>query len=149
MRGAAVSSPSISKLPPRYSLLLNSHIHERLSKCPICHKPTHPRKFALFIHIDDWGPLALGKTCRYCTPCELIIVHKHELDAELAHSLATLAPRSVGKGYLVLGTLDKKVWRAGLEGPGAGLAAALEHVALFRKRMELHVEPGGWRRSEG
>jgi hypothetical protein len=143
-----VSRPSIGKLPPRYSFLLNPYPHERLSKCPICHKPTHPRKFALFIHINEWGPLALGKTCRYCTPCELIIVHQVELDAELAHSLASLAPQSVGKGYLVVGTLDKKVWRAGLEGRGTGLGAALEHFAEFWKRMELHVEPGGWRRSE-
>jgi hypothetical protein len=139
-----VARPSIGKLPPRYSFLLNPYRDERLSKCPICHKFTHLRKFALLIHIDEWGPLALGKTCRFCTPCELIIAHKDELDAELAHSLAALAPHSVGKSYLVLGTIDKKVWRAGLEGPATPLGAALEHVAEFRKVMELHVEPGGW-----
>ncbi len=26
------------------------------------------RKFALLIHVDKWGPMVLGKTCRYCTP---------------------------------------------------------------------------------
>ena len=45
----------IGKLPQRYSLLLNSHEDVRLSKCPKCQKLTHLRKFALFIHIDEWG----------------------------------------------------------------------------------------------
>jgi hypothetical protein len=45
----------IGKLPPRYSFMLNPHAEVRLSVCPKCRKPTHPRKFALFIHIDKVG----------------------------------------------------------------------------------------------
>src|SRR5437763_16745322 len=36
----------------------------RLSKCPRCEKLIYPRKFAFFIHVDGWGPMALGKTCK-------------------------------------------------------------------------------------
>jgi hypothetical protein len=139
-----VTGKRIGKLPPRYSFLLNPYSDVRLSKCPTCNKPTHPRKFALFVHIDGWGALALGKTCRYCTPCELIIVHQDELEAELAHSLGTLAPEVVGNDYMVLGTLDKRLWRQGLEGRGQPLDEMLAHVADFKKVLELHVEPGGW-----
>jgi hypothetical protein len=143
--GIAMATTRVGKLPPRYALLLNPYSDVRLSKCPKCQRPTHPRKFALFVHIEKWGPLALGKTCRYCTPCELVIVHQDELEAELAHSLARIAPEAVGSEYFVLGTVEKKVWQKGLHGADTSLEEALAHVADFKKVFDLHVEPGGWR----
>jgi hypothetical protein len=134
----------IGKLPPRYSFILNPYADERLSKCPKCSKPTHLRKFALLIHIDEWGPMILGKTCRYCTPCELIIAHQDELEAQLAYSLHTIAPEGVGNRYFVLGTVDKKVWRRGLQGHSVQLDAVLEHTADFKHVLELIVQPRGW-----
>lgn len=50
-----VKEARIGKQPPRYSFMLNRYSDVRLSKCPRCRKPTHLRKFALFIHIDGWG----------------------------------------------------------------------------------------------
>jgi len=69
----------IGKLAPRYTFLLNPYSDVRLSKCPRCGRPTHSRKFALFVHVEGFGPLVLGKTCRYCTHCELVIAHRDEL----------------------------------------------------------------------
>lgn len=134
---------TIGKLPPRYGFLLNPYSDVRLSKCPLCERPTHLRKFALLIHIKGWGPLALGKTCRYCTPCELIIVHQDELETELANSFSRLDPEVIGNEYLVLGTLDKKVWKRGLNEGGETLDSSLEHVAEFKKHYDLEVS-GGW-----
>jgi hypothetical protein len=131
--------------PARYAFLLNPYADVRLSKCPTCGRPTHPRKFALLIHADGWGPLALGKTCRYCSRCELIIAHQDELDAEMAQSLVKLAPGAVGREYVVLGTVDQKVWQRGLGGEGQPLGEALEHIAEFKKVLQLEVDPGGWR----
>jgi hypothetical protein len=74
----------IGNLPSRYSLLLNPHANVRLSKCPKLQKLTHVRKFVLFVHIDRWGPIVLGKTCRYCSRCEMIMVICNELEAALA-----------------------------------------------------------------
>jgi hypothetical protein len=111
----------IGKLPQRYSLLLNSHEDVRLSKCPKCQKLTHLRKFALFIHIDGWGPMVFGKTCRYCSRCEIVMVHRTELEAELARGLSQMAPEEIGKDYLVLGTIEKKIWQEGLGSPGKPL----------------------------
>jgi len=83
----------IGELLPRYSLLVNSHPEVRLSKCPKCRNATHLRKFALFIHIDKWGPMVLGKTCRYCSRCAMVMVQRTELKAELAHGLNQIAAR--------------------------------------------------------
>jgi hypothetical protein len=75
----------------------------------------------------------------------MIMAHRDELEAELAQSPAHLAPNAAGKGYLVLGTVDRKVWQKGLQGSGTQLEDALEHLADFKKHFDLHVEPGGWR----
>jgi len=135
---------SIGKLPQRYSFLLNPYTDARLSRCPKCGKATHLRKFALFIHIEQWGPLALGKTCRYCSQCELIMAHKDELEAQLAQSFSQRAPEVIGNEYLVIGTVEKKAWEAGRSGPGQHLAEMLKHVAQFKDYYDLHYEPGGW-----
>lgn len=135
----------IGKLPPRYSFILNRYADERLSRCPRCHKLTRLRKFALWIHVTSWGPLTLGKTCVYCSRCELIVVHQHELEAQFAHALGTLAPEVIGNEYLVLGTVDQRAWKAGLAGAGHELGEILKHVADFKSVLKLEVDPGGWR----
>lgn len=134
----------IGKLPPRYSFILNPYTETRLSKCPKCRKQTHYRKFALFIHIDKWGPMSLGKTCRYCSHCELIMVHQDELEAELAYSFSRAAPDVAGNEYMVLGTIKKTVWQEGVVGKSQPLAEMLKHVADFKEYYDLKYEPGGW-----
>jgi hypothetical protein len=88
--------------------------------------------------------MALGKTCRYCSRCELIMAHQDELEAQLAYSFSQLAPEVIGSPYLVLGTVEKKVWQEGLAGDGGQLAEMLQHVADFKRVLKLNVEPGGW-----
>ncbi len=136
------------KLPPRYSFILNPYPHERLSRCPRCHKLTHPRKFALFIHVTSLGPMLQGKTCVYCSPCELVVVHQHELEAQMAHALSNIAPEVIGNEYLVLGTVEKQAWKAGLGGAGQNLDEMRKHMADFASVLTLHVDPGGWRLPE-
>jgi hypothetical protein len=138
-----MAAKRIGGQPPRYSFILNSYPDVRVSKCPKCRRPTYARKFPLFIHVEGFGPLVLGKTCRYCTRCELIVAHQDELEAQLAHGPAQLRPAS--GGYLVIGTMDRKSWQKGLEGGEDAAAATLEQVADFKQVLELHVEPGGWR----
>lgn len=129
---------------PRYSLILNQYSDVRLSKCPNCQKLTHLRKFALLIHIDEGGLMTLGKTCRYCSKCELIMVHKDELEAELAHKFERLKPNVIGNDYFILGTVDKKFWEKGLEDKSLGFEELKKHTADIKEYMDLHVEPGGW-----
>lgn len=132
------------RLQSRYSLILNSYRFERVSKCPLCKRLTHNRKFALLVEVEELGTVVLGKTCRYCTPCELIVVHQHELEAELAHAFQKVDPEVVGNDYLLIGTVDMKAWKAGLEG-GAPPPDLQEHATVFKKCYDYTVEPGGWR----
>ena len=121
----------IGRLAPRYSFLLNPYADVRLSKCPRCGRPTHPRKFALFIDVEGFGPLVLGKTCRFCTPCQLVIAHRDELEAELANGPTGFTPTADHGGYLVLGTVARKVWQRGLTGSGMQWENVLANMADF------------------
>lgn len=134
----------LGKLPPRYSFVLNPYQEIRCSKCPVCDQPTRLRKFVLFIYIDGFGPMALGKTCRFCTGCELIVVHQDELEHELTVALETRAPAVIGNEYAVLGTMDRKVWRRGLGDAPSVPSDIFDHVADFKKELELEYDPGGW-----
>lgn len=96
------------KLPPRHDFILNPYDDLRLSKCLKCDRPTHMRKFALLIVIDEFGTMVLGKTCRFCTPCDLLMVHQDELEHELVVALERRAPEVMGNEYMVFGTVDKK-----------------------------------------
>jgi hypothetical protein len=144
----AADEARIGKRPPRYAFILNPYADERLSRCPRCHKLTHPRKFALFIHVASWGPMTLGKTTVYCSPCELIMVHQHELEAQLAHAFDKVAPEVIGNEYLVVGTVDTSTWKAGLAGAGPKLDELRKHTADFASVLKLEVDPGGWRPAE-
>ena len=139
-----MSSKKIGKLPPRYSFILNPYSDTRLSKCPRCHRLTYLRKFALIIHIDDWGLMALGKTCRYCAKCELIMVHQDELEEQLANSFSEIAQEVIGKKYMVIGTVEKSIWQSGLKENNSKLGEVLKHTAVFKKVLDLKIEPGGW-----
>ncbi len=87
----------------------------------------------------------LGKTCRFCARCELVIVHGDELEHELAVALEARAPAAIGNEYGVLGTVDRKVWRKGLGGDTEDLGNdLLDHIADFKRELELKYEPGGW-----
>src|SRR5262249_32001970 len=61
-----------------------------------------------------------------------------------ARTFAVRAPAVIGSEYLVLGTVDRGVWKVGLGGAGSTLDEMLEHVAQFKKVLKLEVEPGGW-----
>lgn len=104
----------------------------------------NPRKFALLIHIEGDDLTILGKTCRYCPACELIIAHQNELEAELAIAFSPRAPGLVGNPYLILGTVELKAWRQGLQ-RSPSLEYIRERTAEFKRYIKLSVDPGGWK----
>ncbi|MGH3145170.1 MAG: hypothetical protein ACRDTR_05150 [Rubrobacter sp.] len=134
-------------LPVRHSFALNPYEDARFTRRPRCEQATRLRKFVLLIQVKEFGSLALGKTCRFCTRCELIVAHQDELEHELATALHTRDPGAIGKEYAVLGTVDRKTWRSGLKGETLTVGEILDHVAGFEKEYELHYDPGGWRPS--
>jgi hypothetical protein len=101
------------------------------------------RKFALMIHVDDFGLMILGKTSRYCSPCELIITHQNELEGEFEHSFKQKNPAMIGKPYLVLGTVDMETWKEQMARPGT-LEDVRDHMADFKKVLDLKFSPRQW-----
>lgn len=134
----------IGQLPPRYSFAINPYKDARFSKCPKCDKATYPRKFPLLIYIDDFGPIVLGKTCRYCSKCEFIIAHQNELEHELTVMCLQRASGIVGNNYFVIGTVENKAWRQNLDKKQGTLEDVLPYTADIKKYMTLYYEPAAW-----
>jgi hypothetical protein len=131
-------------LSPRYSFVLNPHVRERFTKCPTCDAPTRIRKVPLVVHVEhlDGPRLALlNKTCRLCVLCETLVVHRAELERVI------LAAGPVGMvnapEYVVLGTIDRRIWRRGMAGD-AQLAEIREHMADFKRYLRVDVTPAHW-----
>lgn len=137
----------IGKLPRRYKFLLNPFPETRLSSCPRCNRLTYPRKFPLFIHVDGYGPYTQGKTCKYCPKCEIIICHQDELEFEMASAFEKIDPTVMGNDYMVMGTVQVKVWKASMAHP-IPLEELLAHTADFKGYLDLQFDPGGWRHKD-
>lgn len=131
----------LGNLPPRYKFILNPYSDLRVSKCPICRGFTHKRKFPLLTHIDDWGLLVLGKTCRYCSLCELIVAHRDEFENELVTVFEHRAPHVIGNPYLVVGAVELKFWKESLDKKAENPLAMLDHAADFKQVLQLKA---GW-----
>jgi hypothetical protein len=140
------SRPRLGALPAKYSFVLNQDSGARFTRCPRCDAHTRVRKLPLVIHVDRRdGPslLLLGKTRRLCVVCEVLVAH----EAEITGLLAAAGVSGAGEtpSYVVLGTVARRVWRAGLIGGGA-LDEVRARMADFREHLRVEVAPGGWYR---
>ena len=145
---AAMKKTQFGGLPPRYSFMLNPYPDQRLSRCPQCEQTTRQRKLPLLIQIDPFHLIALNYTCRYCRECDLLLAHKHELEHLLTELFRQADPSVIGNNYLIIGTVEKSVWREGLAQP-KGLAAILPHASDFAEYYsELRLTRPGYYREE-
>ena len=127
---------TIGQLSPKYSFVLNEYSDYRVSKCPKCDHNTFKRKFPLLIFVSEGGPIALGLTCTYCSKCELIIAHKHELEEELLNIFIKINPEVIGSEYYVVGTVDKKEWKKSI-GKKSDFTHFLEYATDFKEVLKL------------
>jgi hypothetical protein len=136
-------APRIGKLPPKYTFILNPYTDARFTRCPNCDQLTKVRKLPLFIHVDPLNPVVLGKTCRYCPDCDLLIVHQDELEAQLKALFAERDPSLIGNDYMVLGTVERQPWREGMKQPKR-IEEMLEHLHDFKEVRTVKYQPAGW-----
>ena len=61
--------------------------------------------------------MSLNKTCKYCPDCDLVIAKKQELEPLIQTFVQMHNPQHVENDYLVLGTIDKKLWAKGKHTP--------------------------------
>jgi hypothetical protein len=96
---------------------------------------TGQRKIPILIHINPQHLIALNYTCRYCSGCDLLIAHKHEIEHYLTALFIQKAPDSIGNDYLAIGTVEKSAWREGLKNPQA-MNEFLPHTSDFATYYE-------------
>lgn len=128
-------------LPPRYSFVLNPYAAARFTKCPRCGAQTRIRKLALVVHVEPAGLVIVGKTCRLCVECETLVAHQADVEHLIAAS--TLGTPARKPAYLILGTVEPRVWRRGLSG-GVSLDDVREHMADFKRYVRVDFTPGWW-----
>lgn len=131
-----MAATPFGKLRPRYRFALNPFRKARWSSCPRCETMMHARKFGLVIAFGDGSMLTLGKTCRYCTPCEFIIAHQDELDDEVARFRAAHPGQAPGE-WSVVGTVERKAWGKLLHG-GSSLDELREHTSDIKEPTVVH-----------
>ena len=93
------------------------------------------------------NPVVLGKTCRYCPDCDLLIVHQDELEAQLEALFAERDPSVIGNDYMVLGTVERQPWREGMKQPKS-IPEMLEHLHDFKEVRTVEYRPAGWYRDD-
>ncbi len=120
------------KQSPRYDFFLNTFSDTRFTTCPQCKGKTQARKFPLVINVHPNLPMILDKTCRYCGTCDLLIVHRDQLEEQLAKSLTTIDPEAVGNDYLVIGTVDSDEWNQ-LKHENLSFGQIAEHLHDFNE----------------
>ena len=133
----------IGALSPRYAFVVNPYSDVRFTACPKCRSITRARKLVLAIHVDAFGMIILRKTCRLCTVCEMVIVHRDELESLIADNLHSLGHSIHQPDYLVLGTVDSRLWRRGMTG-GLSFDEVVRHMADFRKHLTIEQPGHGW-----
>ena len=114
-----MSKTQLGKLPPQYNFFLNPYDDLRFTRCPQCGAKTNQRKLPLVIWVDPHHPVSLNYTCRYCKNCDLLIAHRNEIENLLARIFQERAPQLIGNDYTVIGTMERPVWKQGIEKPVA------------------------------
>jgi hypothetical protein len=118
----------------------------------LCDGKTGQRKIPILIHINPQHLIALNYTCRYCSDCDLLIAHKHEIEYYLTALFSQQAPESIrqrrgyanGNEYLAIGTVEKSAWREGLKQQQA-INELLAHTSDFATYYEdLQLTRGGY-----
>jgi Flp pilus assembly protein TadD len=122
----------LGKQPPLYRFFLNPYQDARFPTCPQCGLKTRQRKCPLVIHVNSMPALILGKTCRYCVNCDLLIAHQDQVEEQLALYFASSHLEITSNDYLVIGTLDRPEWRKGMQDP-LSIQEMVEHLHDFKE----------------
>jgi len=130
-------------LPPMYNFSMNPYPELRFSKCPDCQNKTGQRKLPLLVHVDPMNLIALNYTNRYCSRCDMLIGHKHEIEHYLTDTFLEINPEVIGNSYLILGKVEKKAWRENLKQPKP-FNEMLQHIHDFKSYQDLHMTMTGW-----
>jgi YgiT-type zinc finger domain-containing protein len=103
--------PQLGKLPPKHTFFLNPYRDDRFTRCPICRQLTKVRKKPYLIHIDLRQILVLNVSGRYCSDCDLLILHQDVVEDLMVRAFQERDPSLIGNDYLIIGTIERRAWR--------------------------------------
>ena len=126
----------IGKQSPRYNIFLNTSQDTRSTTCLQCKGKNQIRKFSLVVRVNPSHTTILDKTCHYCNTCDLLIVHRDQLEEQLAKDLLRTNPKAIGNDYLVIGTLDREEWNQ-LKHDEWSFGQIVEHLHDFKEVIKL------------
>lgn len=136
--------PRFGGSTPMYKFMINPYPDIRVWKCPVCDAKMGQRTLPLVIHVDPQYLIALNYANRYCKQCDLLVAHKDQIEEHLTNLFSRNAPAAIGNDYLILGTLEKKIWRESTKNPLMP-REAIPHVHDFAEHFrELRVTRAGW-----
>jgi Flp pilus assembly protein TadD len=140
--GRAVTSTwkPAGKQSPRYNFFLNIFSDTRFTTCPQCEGKTRARKLPLAIHVNPNIPMILEKICRYCYTCDLLIIHRDQLEEQLFRKLLLTNPEAIDNDYLVIGTLDNTEWNR-MKYQELSFRQIAEHLHDFKEVVTFSREP--------
>lgn len=133
----------LGKLDSKYNFLLNPYPEIRLSRCSNCEGKTGQRKLPLIVHVDPENLVLLNYTCRYCSNCDMLIGHKHEIEHHLTSMFIKIDSDIIGNEYLVFGTVDKKTWDE-KSNQSTDSSDILHHAHDFISYQLLRMTMSGW-----
>jgi tetratricopeptide (TPR) repeat protein len=130
----------VGKQSPRYNFFLNIFTDTRFTTCPQCEGKTKARKLPIVININPNIPMVLDKMCRYCDTCDLLIVHRDQLEVQLFMNLPMTNLEAMGNDYLVIGTLDRADWNY-IKREDLSFRQIAEHLHDFKEVVTFSREP--------
>lgn len=140
------TTTQLGKQLPQYRFFLNPYQDVRFTRCPQCDNKMHQRKLPLVIHVNPMHLLSLNKTCRYCPHCDLLIAHQDDIEHLLVSIFTERKPEVIGNDYLVVGTLDRTVWKRGTQ-QQITTQETLDALHDFKEAVTFKLT-GGWVRDE-
>ena len=131
------------KLQSKFNFSLNPYPELRFSTCPDCEKKTGQRKVPLFIHVEPHNPIFLNYTNKYCSHCDMLIGHKHEIEHLLRIAFEEINSDIIGNSYMLIGTVENKVWKGNLV-QKLPLNELRNYVHDFKSIQTISMTIGGW-----
>lgn len=143
MTSAPPKKFKINEQTRQHTFFLNPYQDDRFTRCPQCGAPTKARKKVFVIHIEPQQLLNLNMTGRYCPACDLIILHKDVVESLMAAAFAQINPSVIGNEYLIMGTLERKVWLAIQEQP-YDYSLVFDNLHVFKSVVSFEPRYAGW-----
>jgi uncharacterized C2H2 Zn-finger protein len=126
-----------------HTFFLNPYSDQRFTRCPKCGALTKARKKIFVIHVEPGQLLNLNMTGRYCPVCDLMILHQDVVESLMAAAFSQHDPSIIGNEYLIMGTLDRKVWRD-IQAQPRNYSLVFDNLHVFKNVVTFEIHRGGW-----